>query len=124
MALQEPALSPTGQAVFSAVDPQSNIDLYSVPVDGSEPQKQIEFGGMAMSPTFSPDGRMIAYLAPADGNTTFQIWEAEADGSNASPLTESDAFHLAPTYLPDGKSLLCVADYDGKKSQLYKIDRS
>ena len=61
--------------------------LYVVDADGGEPVRIAEEGG---SPTFSPDGRQIAYLGARDdaaGNPIeATVWVADTDGSDAHEI--------------------------------------
>lgn len=41
-------------------------------------------GVLAASPAFSPDGKTVAFLAPAKAGGGFQLWSAPASGSSAA----------------------------------------
>ena len=49
--------------------------------------------GENQSPTFSPDGRRIAYTSRRDGR--FQIWVMDLDGGNGHKLTTEGGSDLA-----------------------------
>jgi hypothetical protein len=53
-------------------------NLWTANADGSNPRRILSMPGIS-SPTFSPDGRTIAFLAAGSSGT--QIWLAAADGS-------------------------------------------
>ncbi len=54
------------------------------------------------NPSFSPDGRQIAYTSFRSG-TRDEIWLAQADGSNPRPLTHGPGlWQGAPRFSPDG----------------------
>jgi hypothetical protein len=56
------------------------------------------------SPTFSPDGRRIAFEGNRDG--VVDIFEIDLDTQAVSNLTQDDFFDTNPWYSPDGSSLL------------------
>lgn len=53
-------------------------NLWTANADGSNPRRVLSMPGIS-SPTFSPDGRTIAFLSSGSSGT--QIWLAAADGS-------------------------------------------
>jgi dipeptidyl aminopeptidase/acylaminoacyl peptidase len=76
------AISPDGwQVVFTA----DGGGLYAVDAEGGQPVRIAEEGE---SPTFSPDGARIAYLAEGPHE---QVWVANADGTDAHQILPDDA---------------------------------
>src|SRR6185436_20758022 len=69
-------------------------------------------GEFVTTPTWSPDGRMIAYgtRSGAQGGYRWQLVRKLADGSrDAEVLTESDRTLNPSSYTPDGKAVLYTA---------------
>jgi dipeptidyl aminopeptidase/acylaminoacyl peptidase len=65
-----------------------------------------------LSPSWSPDGRRLAYVAPAAGGVG-DVYVSDADGKNRSPLTRTpEAAEATPKWAPDGKRL--VVERDGR----------
>ena len=66
--------------------------------------------GFATQPSFSPDGRRIAFIG-FDAKGRMGIWSVGADGRGARPLRvvpgNATLFHF-PVYSPDGRSLAFV----------------
>ena len=59
-----------------------------------------------LSPAWSPDGRRLAYVAPAAGGLT-DVYVADADGKNRDWLTRTPgAAEAEPRWAPDGKRLV------------------
>jgi subtilase family protein/WD40 repeat protein/hemolysin type calcium-binding protein len=70
--------------------------------DGSYPRR---LGVTQTSaPSFSPDGRRIAYSRAIDGN--LELGVVNADGSNPVRLTFSPEVEVEPTWSPDGSKIL------------------
>ena len=69
----EPDLSPDGRRVaFVVTDTDEEADrlrlsIWVAPVDGSAPPRRFTEGPADKSPSFSPDGRWLAFLSVADG---------------------------------------------------------
>ncbi|MEX6634537.1 amidohydrolase family protein [Hyphococcus lacteus] len=80
-------------------------DLFTVPIDGG--RAKLISGGMAYEtqPTFSPDGKSIAYISDVSGSEN--IWVARTDGSAPRMVSNStDASHFtSPAWSMDGSTL-------------------
>jgi hypothetical protein len=58
-----------------------------------------------ISPSWSPDGRRLAYVAPAAGG--LDVYVADADGKHRTPLTRtSSVSESGPKWSPDGRRLV------------------
>ncbi|HSE65333.1 MAG TPA: hypothetical protein VLB12_00005, partial [Gemmatimonadales bacterium] len=77
----------------------------------------------ALAPTFSADGRRMAYFAP-DSTGRMQVWVQEIGGDTAagSPIQVTNHTDVTPTrvrWVPDGSALLYSAD-----GRLWKVAAS
>jgi dipeptidyl aminopeptidase/acylaminoacyl peptidase len=63
------------------------------------------------SPTWSPDGRQIAFVSERDGNK--EIYVMNADGSQPTRLTNNNTVDWFPKWSPDGKRIGFVSFRDG-----------
>ena len=70
-------------------------------------------------PSFSPDGRHIAFASNRDGN--FEIYAMAADGANPVRLTEHLALDVEPAWSPDGTRIVFRSDRTGN-AEVYVID--
>ena len=59
--------------------------------------------GQQTDPTFSPDGKYIAYASNKTGN--FDIWMQPLEGGPATQLTDDPANDTQPNWSPDGRSI-------------------
>jgi serine/threonine protein kinase/Tol biopolymer transport system component len=60
--------------------------------------------GLQAEPSWSPDGRLIAYSSDRAGN--FDIWVQQADGSNPVQVTKNPAHDWQPDWSPDGRQIV------------------
>jgi len=67
--------------------------------------------GYEGEPTFSPDGRTIAYVADREGN--FEIYLQQISGGPAINLTHNSAADIQPAFSPDGREIAFVSDRSG-----------
>jgi dipeptidyl aminopeptidase/acylaminoacyl peptidase len=62
-------------------------------------------------PTWSPDGKSIAFISNMSGRNN--IWVVSAEGGFPTQLTVSDQRQTAPKWSPDGKWIAYESDHDG-----------
>ena len=120
-----PAWSPDGKLVaFSAnrtdnPDANDNSDIYVIePAKGAIPRKLTTWAGSDSSPTFSPDGKSIAYLQGGDPK---DIWYATnniaivpvAGGTPRILTTGVDRNLRSPQFLPNGAGVNFLLETGG-----------
>jgi serine/threonine protein kinase len=67
--------------------------------------------GLQASPSWSPDGRFIAYTSDQAGN--FDIWVQPVAGGRAVQITTDPAADWQPAWSPDGNSLAFRSEREG-----------
>jgi hypothetical protein len=102
--------SPDGEeiAVVIFVEGQNSIQLYGV--DGSRRQRLIvprEIGEIR-GPTYSPDGRTIAFSAQVGGRS--DLFMVDIASGDLTRLTNDRYTALQPVFSPDGATLAFVTD--------------
>ena len=60
----------------------------------------------AVAPTFSPDGRHIAFFTNRKGDEREVVWVADADGASPVRLVSDDRKNVFPRWTPDSRSLV------------------
>ncbi len=71
------------------------------------------------SPSWSPDGRKIAFAGWQEGN--FDIFEIDLETEEITNLTNDYIYDAAPAYSPDGKSL-AISSTVGGYNKIFRID--
>jgi Tol biopolymer transport system component/predicted Ser/Thr protein kinase len=66
--------------------------------------------GLQSDPSFSPDGRFIAYSSDRSGN--FDIWVQQIGGGDPVQVTKSPAHDWQPDWSPDGKQIVFRSERD------------
>ncbi|RJO75641.1 serine hydrolase [Nocardia panacis] len=112
--LSEPAISPDGTRIVYAlrtVDSAADKDIQNLwqVRPGSDPI-QLTRGNADRAPSWSPDGRTLAFLRAADGAA--QIWLLPADGGEPERVTELPLGAGAPHWSPDGTRIAFTAPVD------------
>jgi dipeptidyl aminopeptidase/acylaminoacyl peptidase len=122
--LSRPRISPDGQSIAYVV---TTIDeckhkycsaIWVVPTSGGEARRFTSGSGNASNPSWSPDGRWLAFVSDREGELTEQkkigkgkpqIWLIPADGGEARQLTFMEHGASSPIWSPDSKQLLFSA---------------
>ena len=86
--------------------------LYVMPVSGGAATAITDALYDGRQPSWSPDGKWIAFQSNRDGH--YRIWLIAPDGSGAHPVSDAPLEAREPAWSPDGKWLAFTADRDGK----------
>ena len=112
-----PRWSPDGtKLLYSRLNESGLQDIWVTPAFPGNARRIVP---NAFSPTWSVDGRQIAY---SSSNT---IWICDADGANARPLTKlepSPIFHDQPVFARSGRSVAFIRRRLGPRSELALAD--
>jgi TolB protein len=99
---------------FALPNPSRNPGIWVMDPDGTNQKKLTEH---AISPSWSPDDRQIAFASNRAGK--FQIFAMNADGSNVRRLTNDKGEDSSPAWAPDGASIVFVSDREGEHPALF-----
>jgi Tol biopolymer transport system component len=119
----DPAVAPAGHRLaYTQTPSESAIWLAELPA-GDEPHTRpvIHSTGREAHPSWSPDGRQIAWVSDRSGDD--EIWVSDAGGGNEAQVTSMKAMSLErPRWSPDGRTLLFSSN--GMPQSVYTVPAS
>jgi Tol biopolymer transport system component/predicted Ser/Thr protein kinase len=96
------------------------LQVFTMRPDGSD-VTQVTFGpGNKSQPSWSPDGKRIAFVSDKDGNQ--EIYVMNVDSSHMVNLTNHPEDEYDPAWSPDGSKLAFTTTRYGDQLQVYVID--
>jgi len=103
-----PVFSPDGASVVYGHGEDEGVDIFIAPTSGGGGHRlSVGRGSDNVSPTFSPDGRRIAFMSARAGHP--EIYTMDADGTNVELLTPPEfgerSHRASPDWSPDGRSV-------------------
>ena len=104
-----PVYSHDGRYIVYSNGSEAGTDLMMVGADSGSLPQRLTFGRGSdnASPSFSPDGRQIAFISARSGFP--QIYSMDADGTNVQLMTPFTAgvrsYRTAPDWSPDGRAV-------------------
>jgi len=121
-----PAAGPAGKKLAVAMEsPGENLDIYIVNPDGSNPLRVTNHPAADLEPTWSPDGRYLAFVSDRSGAPQIYMIDLyqgnESTNNKPIRLTNSGSYNTSPAWSPDGRYLAYVRR-TGSQFDLYMID--
>ena len=102
------SVDPSGRfLVFSSTRHCEHPEIYVQRVDGTSVTQLTSDTADDAHPTFSPDGKQVAFCSTRSGN--WDIYVMDADGRNAVQITNSPSHDIHPSFSPDGTRLVYSA---------------
>src|SRR5271166_5701114 len=113
--LASPAIA-EGKIAFVYAD-----DIWVAAADGTGARRLTSHPGIEQSPTFSPDGKHIAFTASYDGNV--DVYVVPVEGGEPRRLTWHPGDDIVRGFTPDGKILFSSqrSVFTGRHSQFFTI---
>ncbi len=113
--------SPDGKRIVASVDMDGQSDLVLLdPKTGKETVRLTESEWDEVSPSWSPNGRLITFVSSRTGRP--QIHVIQADGTGERRLTMAGQYNITPRFGPNG--LIVFAGMDEFVLDLFTVDLS
>lgn len=85
----------------------SNMEIYTINVDGTEMKQITSLGKANWAPYFTPSGNKIIFSSnhAAEKGFNFQLYTVNHDGTGLEQITFESVFNSFPMFSPDGKKI-------------------
>ena len=101
-------------------DEPGRYEIFTISPDGSDVVRLTRNNDEDSFPSFSPDGRFIAFTRTRFG--TSHLYVMDANGGNVRRLTNGTRSDALPDWSPDGRWIVFTRNFDNERqSDLFKI---
>lgn len=99
--------------------PAMHLNIYTAELDGTAVRQLTAGPHRDHRPSFSPDGRWVAFASDRSGETA--IWRVPADGNGHPEPVFVDHWGYRPWYTPDGASVLFYGP-SGDRHRIWEVE--
>lgn len=96
-----------GKIAFQS-DRHGPVEIYAM--TPGETATRITTSNNSYDPSYSPDGRRIAFISGSKTNSSYEVWVMNADGSGRRQVTKTSVAEQEPAWSPDGTRLVYASN--------------
>ena len=100
----------------------SQMTLYIANADGSGERPLFAISGFDYNPSFSPDGKWIAFTSERNGSGEADLYRVHVDGSDLERLTDDPALDDQAAFSPDGNQIAFVSTRGAHNASIWILD--
>ncbi|MEQ1765160.1 MAG: winged helix-turn-helix domain-containing protein [Pyrinomonadaceae bacterium] len=106
--------------VYQARTEDKSAEIFIYSLDTAKKVNVTNHPAFDADPSFSPDGKQIAFASGRDGNT--EIYLMNSDGTNVRRLTNHPAWDNHPVFSPDGTQIAFPSDRENENSNVFLMN--
>jgi Tol biopolymer transport system component len=100
----------------------SQMTLYIANANGTQERPLFAISGFDYNPSFSPDGKWIAFTSERNGSGQADLYRVHVDGSGLERLTDDPALDDQAAFSPDGKQIAFVSTRGAHNASVWILD--